>query len=244
MKLLLEALSKAQAEIKNPIKDASNPHFKSNYVTLDGVLLAIKAVAGKYGLSYPSCTVEKDNKLYLHTKLCHTSGESIEDIMPLFLPKNDMQKLGSAITYARRYSLQNLFGITGENDDDASKATMQDQRVNNNNYYKSNNYEKSNNAKINNNSSNIQNNKQRECDKQQSFAQPSSEEQKLNAYANKIISIINEITEENKQRKDYISDRFKIKTKADIKSLGIEGMTDLANKLKIITPDQIDFDLM
>jgi hypothetical protein len=69
---------------------------------------------------------ERDGNKYCVTKVFHKSGQFIEDEIPLVMGgRNDMQALGSALTYARRYSLQNLFGLAGDetDDDDGNKIT-------------------------------------------------------------------------------------------------------------------------
>lgn len=57
------------------------------------------------------------------TRFIHgASGETLETPMPLLLGKRDMQGLGSAITYARRYGLMALAGIAPEDDDGNAAA--------------------------------------------------------------------------------------------------------------------------
>lgn len=123
MKLVSQALLVAQKKIKNAKKDSKNPHFKNVYSSLESVLDAVKEAANSSGILLVQ-TNDKDEKgHYVLTRLIHAeSGESIDSRLYLLIAKNDMQGLGSALTYARRYELMSMFGITGE-DDDANAST-------------------------------------------------------------------------------------------------------------------------
>jgi hypothetical protein len=110
---LFAALSKAQAEIKGAVKDSTNPHFKSRYADLESVIEAVKQPFFKFGLSFVQ-SVEGDA---LVTTICHASGGTITSRVPLIIGKNDMQGVGSAITYARRYGLAAAAGVSQTDDD-------------------------------------------------------------------------------------------------------------------------------
>jgi hypothetical protein len=114
---LFAALSKAQAEIKGAVKDSTNPHFKSRYADLESVIEAVKQPFFKFGLSFVQ-SVEGDA---LVTTICHASGGTITSRVPLIIGKNDMQGVGSAITYARRYGLAAAAGVS-QTDDDGNAA--------------------------------------------------------------------------------------------------------------------------
>lgn len=117
------ALLKAQMEIGSASKDAVNPFFKSKYADLGSVMEACKESLNKNGILVlqPVGTSESDTTL--ETVLLHESGEWISDTMKVSIKQtNDPQAQGSAITYARRYSLQSMMFIPAE-DDDAEKAT-------------------------------------------------------------------------------------------------------------------------
>lgn len=115
---LATALAKAQQEIKSAIRDNSNPFYKSKYADLHSVWLACREALNKNGLSVVQ-TLSADSLLI--TDLLHTSGQWISGACPLINTKQDMQGLGSAITYARRYSLAAICGVATE-DDDAQAA--------------------------------------------------------------------------------------------------------------------------
>lgn len=121
---IAKALAAFQQDVTQPKKSAKNPHFKSTYVPLDNVVESIAETAPKHGLSYIQTTVTENDKAGVQTLLMHESGEWIE-FEPLLLPigqKATPQAVGSAITYARRYSLSSVFGLASEVDDDANGA--------------------------------------------------------------------------------------------------------------------------
>lgn len=113
---LAAALAKAQAAFKPAIKDASNPFFKSKYCDLSGALDAVRDALSVNGLAIVQST-DAGEKMTLHTTLLHASGEWISSTYPITAVKQDPQGIGSAVTYARRYSLMALLGIAAEDDD-------------------------------------------------------------------------------------------------------------------------------
>jgi hypothetical protein len=119
MSEIYKALSKAQSKMKGAVKDSTNPHFRSRYADLESVIDAIKAPFAECGLSYFQCVSE--DGLRLITTIAHESGETISGSVPLIIGKQDMQGVGSAITYARRYGLAALAGVS-QTDDDGNAA--------------------------------------------------------------------------------------------------------------------------
>ncbi|MBD2531922.1 ERF family protein [Nostoc flagelliforme FACHB-838] len=121
MQELIKALIKAKAEF-NPIqKDRTNPHYKHKYATLDAVLDAVTPALGKHGLVIIQTTEICEGKTVLRTHIFHESGESITSTYPL--PEiSDSQKLGAALTYARRYAVCAILSVTADEDDDAEGA--------------------------------------------------------------------------------------------------------------------------
>lgn len=118
---LASALNKAQAEMGGAVKDSSNPFFKSKYADLASVIEACKEELTKHGLSISQLvTSDEQGKSYVETVLLHSSGQWIASKMLLHLAKTDMQGLGSAISYARRYSLQAILNIPAVDDDGES----------------------------------------------------------------------------------------------------------------------------
>lgn len=125
---LVEALSAFQQEAHVAIKDKKNPYFKSSYAGLEDVIAAANEGA-KHGLAFTQ-TVDYEKQIidgviettmYITTNLMHKDCDTIIKSRYLVVPKNnnyaDSQALGSAITYAKRYSLQAIYGLPSEDDD-------------------------------------------------------------------------------------------------------------------------------
>jgi len=119
-------------------KDGKNPHFRSNYSTLESVIEAVKQ-GNQFGLFFTQeMTYEKgfdDNEIgyvipIVVTKVMHEHDDTvIESKLPIMLAKANMenpQKIGSAITYYKRYTLQSVYGLPSEDDDGnvASQPTI------------------------------------------------------------------------------------------------------------------------
>ena len=117
------ALAKAQGEISPAIKDSANPFFKSKYADLNSIWSSAREPLSKNGLAIIQ-TTEKDpaGQLQLITTLVHASGQWVKSYMPVIQAKADIQSLGSAITYCRRYSLSAICGISTDEDDDGEKS--------------------------------------------------------------------------------------------------------------------------
>lgn len=116
------ALAAAQAQMGKALKSASNPHFKSKYADLASVVDAAMPALNANGIAVVQPMAETDLGRSVVTKFIHESGEVLECSIPLIVGKNDMQGLGSAITYARRYGLMALAGIAPEDDDGNAAA--------------------------------------------------------------------------------------------------------------------------
>ena len=123
---LSKAFAKMQMELEQPLKNANNPFFKSKYVPLENVVDSITRAASKHGLSFTQFPSSDENgNVTVGTMVMHESGEWIEyDPICMKPVKNDPQAVGSAITYAKRYALSAIFGITSDNDDDGNEATQ------------------------------------------------------------------------------------------------------------------------
>lgn len=114
---LAKALAAAQGKLKKAVKDSTNPHFRSRYADLESVIEAMREPFASEGLS----VVQYASGSELVTTILHSSGEWLESPVPLLILKNDMQGVGSALTYARRYSLAAACGIS-QTDDDGNDA--------------------------------------------------------------------------------------------------------------------------
>lgn len=126
---IAKAMAAFQSEVKQPEKDAVNPHFKNKYVTLDGIVRAIQAAGPKHGLSFIQIPTVNEQGVSVSTVILHSSGQYIE-FEPITLPmdKRNAQGAGSAITYGKRYSLAAAFGIVSDEDDDGNAASHQQQQ--------------------------------------------------------------------------------------------------------------------
>jgi len=112
---------KAQAEFPKLQKDGENPHFRSSFITLDNLLAKVLPVLNKNGLSLIQSVTSVDGVPALLTSV--SDGENaVDSTMLLMMKSNDPQGQGSAITYARRYSLMALLGLAAGEDDDGNAA--------------------------------------------------------------------------------------------------------------------------
>ena len=117
MKNLYTKLHSFQTEVGTIKKSAVNPFFKSHYVDINGIIDAIKPLLEKHGLVILQPLTEVNGKPAIMTTIADIeTGESMNNTMPI--PENsDAQKMGSAITYFRRYALQSLLLLEAEDDD-------------------------------------------------------------------------------------------------------------------------------
>ena len=116
---LLPALFKAKQEFTAVSKSADNPFFKSKYASLNEHLEVVDPVLYKYGLMLlQPATGSSVESIIVHAE----SGQWVSSDMNLVLAKNSMQDAGSAVTYARRYTLGALLSLRAE-DDDGETAT-------------------------------------------------------------------------------------------------------------------------
>lgn len=112
------ALLKAQRKMGAAPKDAKNPFFKTAYADLGSVMSVVKPALNEEGISILQPAYSVEGVHYVETVLIHESGEFIaSQPLKLELTKVDMQALGSAISYARRYTMQSLLSIPAKDDD-------------------------------------------------------------------------------------------------------------------------------
>ncbi len=115
---LAAALAKAQGEMQNAKINRINPHFKNRYADLASVRDAIHGTLAKHELAIAQTTHVSEGAFVLRTTLMHKTGQWIASDYPLPIGAKP-QELGSALTYARRYSLSSIVGIAADDDDDA-----------------------------------------------------------------------------------------------------------------------------
>jgi hypothetical protein len=118
MKNIASALVKAQRGFAPALKTSTNPHFRSKYVDLAGCVEAVVDSLNAAGIALVQRTSQDETGVTVETVFVHESGEMLE-CGKLHVPaaKQDPQGYGSALTYARRYSLMAACGIAPEDDD-------------------------------------------------------------------------------------------------------------------------------
>jgi hypothetical protein len=113
-----------QAEMPPVPKDSINPHFRNKYASLGAITEATRPVLAKHGLAYTQGMAIVDGVQVMFTRIIHQSGQWMEDGGYALNPsKNDPQGMGSAVTYARRYTIGSTLGIITEDDDDGNRAS-------------------------------------------------------------------------------------------------------------------------
>ena len=119
---IVEALVKAQSQMTGASKDTKGHHGK--YATLASVWDTIRKPLTDNGLAVTQHTAWRDEAgvMILTTQLHHISGEVMESEYPVLADYANPQRIGSALTYARRYSLMALVGVAPEDDDGQAAA--------------------------------------------------------------------------------------------------------------------------
>jgi hypothetical protein len=127
MKNIATALVKAQKAFGPALKSSTNPHFKSRYADLSACVEAVIDSLNNNGIALIQQNQPSPDGVIIETIFLHESGESL-NCGQLFVPanKHDAQGFGSALTYARRYSLMAACGIAPE-DDDGNTASRKPQ---------------------------------------------------------------------------------------------------------------------
>lgn len=120
---LATALAKAQSEMKPAVKDADNPFFKSKYADLATVWESIRNPLSKNGLCVSQLIGSDGNVVTVETVLMHTSGQFISGKLSMTAKDPMPQSIASASTYARRYGLSAIVGVSSEEDDDGAQAS-------------------------------------------------------------------------------------------------------------------------
>jgi hypothetical protein len=130
MKEIAQALVLAQSAFQPALKNSQNPHFRSKYADLGACIDAVIDALHANGIALIQHTEESDKGVIISTTFLHRSGE-IYDAGSLFVPaaQQTPQAYGSALTYARRYSLMTACGIAPEDDDGNAASRVQPPRV-------------------------------------------------------------------------------------------------------------------
>lgn len=119
---LAAALAKAQTKLKNPHLDSTNPHFKSRFASLLAVRESVIPTLAAHGISCSQWPVSSGGCSGCVTILAHESGEWMEETFLIPVDKGNAHGYASAVTYAKRISMQSVAGVVGDEDDDANAA--------------------------------------------------------------------------------------------------------------------------
>lgn len=121
---LLPALASAIADMSDPRKNTVNLHFKNKYADLGEVIECSESALVKHHLLVTETLETDGNNQVLRTRVWHIpTGEWMDSVVRLMVGKAEMQPLGSAITYARRYARKSLFGMVDVDDDGKRSQT-------------------------------------------------------------------------------------------------------------------------
>jgi len=119
---LIESLVKAQSEMTHAAFDQTNPHFKSKFASLKSVIDAIKPALNANGIFFMQVSHPLDHGVGIETIFCKADEKLSTGVVMVPVDKANAQGLGSALTYAKRYSLAMACGIAADVDDDGNGA--------------------------------------------------------------------------------------------------------------------------
>ena len=105
-----------QKKIGKISKDKQNPYFKSSYFDINQLLEQLLPLLHEEGLTLEQPLSNVEGRPALRTLLLDEDGVLVDEVVPL-PDLDDPQKMGSCITYYRRYALQSLFALQAEDDD-------------------------------------------------------------------------------------------------------------------------------
>ena len=118
--VVTKAFLKAQKEFGPALKTSTNPAFRSKYADLSACIEAVIDALHNNGFALTQRTeiASQPDHVHVETTLIHESGEVLSlGILELPVTKKDAHGFGSALTYARRYSLLSSMGVAPEDDD-------------------------------------------------------------------------------------------------------------------------------
>lgn len=117
------AFVEAQSEFEPIPFDKENPHFKAKYASLSAVLKATLPALNRHGIALTSRTKIEGDRIIVKTCLVFRGLPFVCATWPVGAVGTSPQQLGSALTYARRYSIQSVLGVAAEDDDDGNAAS-------------------------------------------------------------------------------------------------------------------------
>lgn len=127
---LYAALAAAQGDFNVIVKNRVNPAFHSRYADIEAILQAVRPALNKHGLFLSQTVTTDTGNVSVETVIMHESGDCLRSgvtQIPIGPNKNMAQAAGSAITYARRYSLAAFLGVSADDDDDGNAVAPQAQ---------------------------------------------------------------------------------------------------------------------
>lgn len=125
IKEITKALVAFHSEVGRITKDGTNPHLRNRYATIDQIIEEIRPVLATHGLFVMQLPTNTEaGEIQMTTRIYHISGQWMESpVLTINPQKKDAQGIGSAITYARRYSLTSFLGLNTGEDDDGHRAS-------------------------------------------------------------------------------------------------------------------------
>tara|TARA_X000001382_G_scaffold82702_1_gene58430 strand:+ start:1483 stop:1959 length:477 start_codon:yes stop_codon:yes gene_type:complete len=127
---VITLLKQVRKQIQPIKRDGKNPHFGSHYATLDNVIEAVTSPLDDAGFFLTHRTFGNEHGMFVQTSIIYEEDRNLvlSTDIPIVLHKQDMQALGGAITYARRYGILSLLNLPTEDDDGnlASAPTKRD----------------------------------------------------------------------------------------------------------------------
>ena len=125
------AVARASATMPAVPKDSTNPHFRSKFASLDGIIERTKPVLAANDLAIVQGTADESapGTVTVEMMLLHKSGEWLMSQVTMPLAKNDPQGVGSAITYGRRYLVAAMLSLAADEDDDGNQSSHKPEAV-------------------------------------------------------------------------------------------------------------------
>lgn len=125
-KTLVQALVKAQSEMGHAVFDQVNPQYDSRFASLKSVIDAAKPALNANGIAFIQRSIPMENGISVETVLYGHGEEIATGPVPVPAQKITAQGYGSAMTYAKRYSLAMAVGIAADEDDDGEAAEAEE----------------------------------------------------------------------------------------------------------------------
>ncbi len=128
---MFAAFGRGQQKLGPAIKDSVNPAFKKSYADLNAVMEVVSEAFSGEGFSICQPVSVKDGMVHVSTFLIFSKGDKVgymSSTLSLVPENGTPQKVGSAITYGRRYGLGAMCGVVAEEDDDGNAASGRDER--------------------------------------------------------------------------------------------------------------------